>query len=157
MDSNIDPRLSSSQQQLRPSEFVQLLLNIGAITSRVYGYPAALRSPSGLLERQPRGAQSSRGAFEAGWQPLALVSVAVDWFELDTDVLGLTRLQQHELSKGQVVNLLRVAGEPTVDISVRQVASISFKQVSKKYWEPEKGVHAVARQFSKVCCPCLQL
>ncbi len=37
------------------------------------------------------------------------------------------------------MNLLRVAGEPSVDISVRQVASISFKQVAKKYWEPEKG------------------
>jgi hypothetical protein len=24
-------------------------------------------------------------------------------------------------------------------MSVRQVASISFKQVAKRYWEPEKG------------------
>eukprot|EP00878_Enallax_costatus_P046967 GHUV01057304.1.p1 GENE.GHUV01057304.1~~GHUV01057304.1.p1 ORF type:complete len:796 (+),score=306.27 GHUV01057304.1:175-2562(+) len=47
-------------------------------------------------------------------------------------------LKQHELSKGHVPNLLRVAGEPTVNISVRQVASISFKQVAKKYWESEK-------------------
>jgi hypothetical protein len=37
------------------------------------------------------------------------------------------------------VNLLRVAGEPSLDLSVRQVASISFKQVAKRYWEPEKG------------------
>jgi hypothetical protein len=32
-----------------------------------------------------------------------------------------------------------VAGEPSLDLSVRQVASISFKQVAKRYWEPEKG------------------
>lgn len=37
------------------------------------------------------------------------------------------------------MNLLRVAGEPSLDMSVRQVASISFKQVAKRYWEPEKG------------------
>uniref|UniRef100_A0A383WBL3 Importin N-terminal domain-containing protein n=1 Tax=Tetradesmus obliquus TaxID=3088 RepID=A0A383WBL3_TETOB len=47
-------------------------------------------------------------------------------------------LKQHELAKGHGVNLLRVAGEPSLDLSVRQVASISFKQVAKKYWEPEK-------------------
>eukprot|EP00879_Flechtneria_rotunda_P022091 GHRR01023309.1.p1 GENE.GHRR01023309.1~~GHRR01023309.1.p1 ORF type:complete len:1020 (+),score=395.54 GHRR01023309.1:417-3476(+) len=44
---------------------------------------------------------------------------------------------QHELAKGYVVNLLRVASEPSVDLSVRQVASIAFKQVAKRYWEAE--------------------
>lgn len=44
---------------------------------------------------------------------------------------------QHETSKGQLVTLLRVAGEPTVDIAVRQVASITFKQAAKRHWEPE--------------------
>jgi hypothetical protein len=36
------------------------------------------------------------------------------------------------------VNLLRVAGEPSVDLAVRQVASITFKQAAKRHWEPEK-------------------
>jgi hypothetical protein len=44
---------------------------------------------------------------------------------------------QHETSKRQLVTLLRVAGEPTVDLSVRQVASITFKQAAKRHWEPE--------------------
>lgn len=44
---------------------------------------------------------------------------------------------QHETSKGQLVTLLRLAGEPTVDLSVRQVASITFKQAAKRHWEPE--------------------
>lgn len=45
---------------------------------------------------------------------------------------------QHETSRGQLVNLLRVAGEPSVDTAVRQVASITFKQAAKRHWEPEK-------------------
>ncbi|KAF8071226.1 SAD2 [Scenedesmus sp. PABB004] len=60
-------------------------------------------------------------------------------------------LKQAELQQGQVVNLLRVAGEPSVDISVRQVASISFKQVAKRHWEPEKDgapvLHAGDKQL----------
>lgn len=36
------------------------------------------------------------------------------------------------------MNLLRVAGEPSVDLAVRQVASITFKQAAKRHWEPEK-------------------
>jgi hypothetical protein len=36
------------------------------------------------------------------------------------------------------VNLLRVAGEPSVDMAVRQVASITFKQAAKRHWEPEQ-------------------
>jgi hypothetical protein len=47
-------------------------------------------------------------------------------------------LPQHETSKGQLVHLLRVAGEPSVDLAVRQVASISFKQTAKRHWEPER-------------------
>lgn len=36
------------------------------------------------------------------------------------------------------MNLLRVAGEPSVDMAVRQVASITFKQAAKRHWEPEQ-------------------
>jgi hypothetical protein len=46
--------------------------------------------------------------------------------------------KQHETSRGQLVNLLRVAGEPSVDLAVRQVASITFKHAAKRHWEPEK-------------------
>lgn len=46
---------------------------------------------------------------------------------------------QHEAAQGQVVNLLRVAAEPTVDLAVRQAASISFKNAVKSKWEPPEG------------------
>jgi len=46
---------------------------------------------------------------------------------------------QYELAPGHVVNLLRVAGEPSVDLGVRQVASITFKQVAKRHWESSGG------------------
>ena len=42
---------------------------------------------------------------------------------------------QNETVKGQVVNLLRVAAEESVDPAVRQVASISFKNLVKKAWD----------------------
>lgn len=44
------------------------------------------------------------------------------------------------------MNLLRVAGEPSVEMAVRQVASITFKQAAKRHWEPEKegGVHSAS-------------
>jgi hypothetical protein len=45
---------------------------------------------------------------------------------------------QHETSRGQLVNLLRVAAEPSVDLGVRQVACITFKQTAKRHWEPER-------------------
>jgi hypothetical protein len=47
---------------------------------------------------------------------------------------------QHEKAPGQIVNLLRVAAEQTVDINVRQVAAISFKNIVKRNWEPAEGM-----------------
>lgn len=46
---------------------------------------------------------------------------------------------QHEAAPGQVVNLLRVAAEPSVDLGVRQVAAISFKNIAKRNWVPDAG------------------
>lgn len=60
---------------------------------------------------------------------------------------------QYELAPGHVVNLLRVAGEPSVDLGVRQVASISFKQVAKRHWEPNGGDPPCC----KFCLQCVQL
>jgi hypothetical protein len=48
-------------------------------------------------------------------------------------------LPQAELSKGQIVNLLRVAAEESVDPAVRQVAAISFKNSAKRHWEGADG------------------
>ncbi|GFH09662.1 ARM repeat-containing protein [Haematococcus lacustris] len=45
-------------------------------------------------------------------------------------------LVQHEASKGQVINLLRVAAEESVDIAVRQVAAITFKRLVRRSWDP---------------------
>jgi hypothetical protein len=42
---------------------------------------------------------------------------------------------QHKHAPGQLVNLLRVALEESVDASVRQVAAISFKNVVKRDWQ----------------------
>lgn len=47
-----------------------------------------------------------------------------------------TYLKQHEAVKGHVVNLLRVAGEDSVDPAIRQSASISFKNTAKRTWSP---------------------
>ena len=41
---------------------------------------------------------------------------------------------QHE--QGQLVNLLRVAMEDSLDIGLRQVAAITFKNLVKKEWDP---------------------
>jgi hypothetical protein len=37
-----------------------------------------------------------------------------------------------------VVNLLRVAAEPTVDLGIRHIAAITFKNAVKRRWDPEK-------------------
>jgi hypothetical protein len=44
---------------------------------------------------------------------------------------------QHKYARGQIVNLLRVALEESVDPAVRQVAAISFKNLVKRDWEAE--------------------
>jgi hypothetical protein len=46
---------------------------------------------------------------------------------------------QNELSKGHIVNLLRVAAEESVDPAVRQVAAITFKNTAKRNWEGQDG------------------
>ncbi|KAG1660790.1 hypothetical protein FOA52_011331 [Chlamydomonas sp. UWO 241] len=56
-------------------------------------------------------------------------------------------LKQHEVAQGQVVNLLRVAAEETVDAAVRQVAAISFKNLVKKNWEaPSEGAYQIPEE-----------
>lgn len=47
-------------------------------------------------------------------------------------------LQQHEGDRGQVVNLLRIAAEPSVDLGIRHIAAITFKNAVKRRWDPEK-------------------
>lgn len=47
-------------------------------------------------------------------------------------------LQQHEGDRGQVVSLLRIAAEPSVDLGVRHIAAITFKNAVKRRWDPEK-------------------
>lgn len=64
------------------------------------------------------------------------------------DLFLLSSTPQHETSRGQLVNLLRVAGEPSVDLAVRQVASITFKQAAKRHWEPEKEGECGATQLA---------
>lgn len=44
---------------------------------------------------------------------------------------------QAELVPGQIVALLRVAAEGTVDAAVRQVAAIAFKNLVRRSWENE--------------------
>ncbi|PSC72993.1 importin beta-like SAD2 [Micractinium conductrix] len=48
-------------------------------------------------------------------------------------------LNQSKHARGQVVNLLRVALEDSVDPAVRQVAAISFKNLVKRDWAAEEG------------------
>ena len=44
---------------------------------------------------------------------------------------------QHKHARGQIINLLRVALEDSVDPAIRQVAAISFKNAAKRDWEGE--------------------
>jgi len=48
-----------------------------------------------------------------------------------------TALQQHAHLPGQLTNLLRVAVEGTLDVSVRQVAAITLKNLVKTRWDPD--------------------
>eukprot|EP00798_Chlamydomonas_sp_ICE-L_P030407 gene30407-35412_t len=60
-------------------------------------------------------------------------------------------LKQHEPMKGQVVHLLLVAAQETVDPAVRQVASISFKNLVKRSWETEvEGEHHITEEDKTV-------
>jgi hypothetical protein len=45
---------------------------------------------------------------------------------------------QHEGDRGQVVALLRIAAEPSVDMGVRHIAAITFKNAVKRRWDPEQ-------------------
>ncbi|EIE23737.1 ARM repeat-containing protein [Coccomyxa subellipsoidea C-169] len=45
-------------------------------------------------------------------------------------------LAQFQHVKGQLVNLLRVAVEDSLDVGLRQVAAISFKNLVRKDWDP---------------------
>lgn len=45
-------------------------------------------------------------------------------------------LLQHAHLPGQLTNLLRVAVEGTLDVSVRQVAAITLKNLVKTRWDP---------------------
>jgi len=44
---------------------------------------------------------------------------------------------QHDAVPGQVVNLLRVAAEDSVDMGIRQQAVIAFKNLVKRSWDVE--------------------
>ncbi|CAD7704977.1 unnamed protein product [Ostreobium quekettii] len=45
-------------------------------------------------------------------------------------------LKQHEVERGFVFSLLRVSVEASLDVSIRQVAAITFKRVVERRWEP---------------------
>jgi hypothetical protein len=51
---------------------------------------------------------------------------------------------QHEGDRGHAVNLLRVAAEPTVDVGVRHMAAIAFKNAAKRRWDPSDGAQLTA-------------
>lgn len=50
-----------------------------------------------------------------------------------------TQSTQHEGDRGQLVNLLRVAAEPTVDLGTRHIAAITFKNAVRRRWDPSEG------------------
>ena len=43
---------------------------------------------------------------------------------------------QYKHARGQVVNLLRAAVEPSLDLAIRQQAAIIFKQLCRSEWDP---------------------
>jgi hypothetical protein len=43
---------------------------------------------------------------------------------------------QYQHQPGHMTGLLRVAVEPSLDMAIRQVAAISFKNLVKADWEP---------------------
>ena len=48
----------------------------------------------------------------------------------------MLRALQFQHVPGQLVNLLRVAVEDSLDVGIRQVAVITFKNTVKKDWDP---------------------
>ena len=48
----------------------------------------------------------------------------------------MLRALQFQHVPGQLVNLLRVAVEDSLDVGIRQVAVITFKNAVKKDWDP---------------------
>lgn len=58
---------------------------------------------------------------------------------------------QHGALPGQVVNLLRVAAEESVDLAIRQAAAISFKNMVKHNWDVAEGARARVWVLCWVC------
>ncbi|CAL5220954.1 g3058 [Coccomyxa viridis] len=52
---------------------------------------------------------------------------------------GEATLEQFQHVPGQLVNLLRVAVEDSLDVGIRQVAAITFKNATRKDWDPLEG------------------
>lgn len=65
-------------------------------------------------------------------------TAARSWQQRRPAKLGtLSCAPQHKHARGQIVHLLRVALEDSVDPAIRQVAAISFKNTAKRDWEGE--------------------
>lgn len=55
---------------------------------------------------------------------------------------------QFQHSKGQLVNLLRVAVEPSLDLGTRQAAAISFKNLVRRDWAAGEGQCLIGYKLS---------
>ena len=60
---------------------------------------------------------------------------------------------QFQHVQGQLVNLLRVAVEDSMDIGLRQIAAITFKNLVRKDWDPSGGARATRSQLAPSCPP----
>ena len=76
-----------------------------------------------------------------------MASGCMCWVAITT--VGLWRMQfKHVL--GQLTALLRVALEPSLDLTLRQVAAITFKNLVKTDWD-RQGLHQLLCVASHVC------
>lgn len=55
---------------------------------------------------------------------------------------------QFQHAEGQLVNLLRVAVEDSLDVGIRQVAAISFKNLVRKDWDPQGAAGHLSFSFT---------
>lgn len=109
------------------------------------GPSTAMWCAASMHEHGHSAAQGCRGDAEAGlW---ATLCVGLLPLRANSGRIAILTYTQGETLKGQAVNLLRVAAEESVDAAVRQVASISFKNLCRRSWDVEGATQCSRRWY----------
>lgn len=55
--------------------------------------------------------------------------------------------KQAQVLPGHLVTVLQVIVAPQLDLAIRQAASIHFKQILSKGWEPKEGIWMISHSL----------